>query len=122
MAVPKYQPLADYLAALPPELTRITLPLRQIEVVLGEPLPRQASTAVWWSNTPRLQHARAWMGAGWYVTARSLRSTPATITFERGADSVPQPFAPRRRRAPQAGRARRRGGDPIGDEEASEGC
>ena len=81
----KYQPLADYLAALPAETARVTLPLHQIEHLLGEPLPQGARSPVWWANTPRLAHARAWMGVGWYVTARSLWSTPRTVTFARVA-------------------------------------
>ena len=110
-----YGPLAAYLAAQPPETTSITLTLPEIEDILGEALPRQAGTAMWWSNTPQFRHARVWMGAGWFVTARSMRTTPATITFARGTGSLPAPFVPHRRPAPEAGRGRRRdvaGGAP----------
>ena len=84
----RYQPLGDYLAALPPETTRITLTLAEMEAILGDPLPRHASTAVWWSNTARLQRARAWMGARWFVTVRSFRVAEPAITFERASDAT----------------------------------
>ena len=84
----RYQPLADYLAGLPPEMTRVTLPLARIEQLLGEPLPRTSRSPHWWANTPRFGHARAWMGVGWYVTGRLLWSTPRTVTFERASDTT----------------------------------
>ena len=80
----KYAPLGDYLAALPGETTRITLSLRQIEVLVGTPLPAVAGTALWWTNTPGHPQARVWLAVGWHVAARSLRSLPPTITFARG--------------------------------------
>ena len=90
-----YQPLGDYLAAQPPEAVQVTLTLPQIEALLGEPLPRAASTAQWWSNTPRFRHAAAWLRAGWSVTARSFRLAEPTITFAREAlASARRPFAP----------------------------
>ena len=91
--VSRYQPLADYLTALSPETTQVALSFSEIEGLLGEPLPRQAATAMWWSNTPRFRHAVAWMRAGWYVTARSMRTLPVTITFERAPAPPHLPFA-----------------------------
>ena len=84
----KYQPLGDYLAAQPATVGSLTLTLPEVEAILGQPLPRQAGTAMWWRNTPQFRHARIWMHAGWYVTVRALRTTPRTITFERDADST----------------------------------
>ncbi len=83
----RYQPLADYLVGLPPATMRVTLMVPEIETIVGEPLPRGARSPNWWANTPRLDHARAWMGVGWYVTGRSLWATPQTVTFERAASA-----------------------------------
>ena len=47
----RYQPLAAYLAGLPPETTRVTLSFPEIEAILGEPLPPSAAIVRWWSNT-----------------------------------------------------------------------
>jgi hypothetical protein len=76
---PKYQPLADYLAALDGD--RITLTLAEIERIIGAALPRSAWTHTWWVNTVSSVQAQVWLGAGWEVSARSLRTSPAAITF-----------------------------------------
>ncbi len=44
---PVYQPLADYLAAQPPETVRITLTLPEVEAVVGSALPASAWTQMW---------------------------------------------------------------------------
>ena len=90
----RYQPLADYLAGLPPETTRITLPLQQIEALLGGSLPPSAGTASWWANTAGPPQARAWLAAGWHVAACALRSQPQAITFARGPAVPHPPFTP----------------------------
>jgi hypothetical protein len=77
----KYAPLAAYLAALDGD--RITLTLSEIERIIGQALPRSAWTHGWWANTAGFVHARVWLRAGWEVSARSLRTPPAAITFVR---------------------------------------
>ena len=105
---PRYELLGDFLAGLHPRVTRVALTLREIEALANAPLPHASRTAPWWANTPHLDHARAWLEAGWRVAERSLRSPPPTITFVR-ADTTAQPTVRTRPSAPQAGRARRRG-------------
>jgi hypothetical protein len=77
----KYAPLGAYLVAL--EGDRITLMLAEIERIIGQALPRGARTHTWWVNTARSGQARWWLGAGWAVSARSLRASPEVITFAR---------------------------------------
>ena len=67
----KYQPLADYLAALPPETEAVTLTFPAIEALLGAPLPRSAVRTMFWTNArqPRgsLSQVRAVQGVGWRI-------------------------------------------------------
>ena len=72
------QPLADYLAGLPPVTTSITLTFAEIEAVLGEELPAAAAMRPWWVDLTR---ARA-----------SLRVGQERVTFAR-TDSTPSPTA-----------------------------
>ncbi len=61
---PRYQPLTEYLLEQPPEAMRVTLTFEQLGVVLGERLPASAWGRSWWSNTPRMAHARSWLSVG----------------------------------------------------------
>jgi len=87
-----YQPIADHLAALPPEVLVVTLTLRAIETILREPLPRSASTAMWWSNAPSARPGRVWLTAGWRVAGHDFRRAVPTVTFTR-ATATGQPAA-----------------------------
>ena len=80
---PKYQPLADYLAAQPAAVTSLTLTVAEIEVIIGAPLLVSARARQWWTNLWSESQSRAWREAGWRVTGRAFRATPPTITFGR---------------------------------------
>ena len=86
----RYQPLGDYLAALPAATISVTLALGTIEAILCAPLPTSAWTMGWWANIAAYAQARAWLAAGWRVTGHDFRSAVPTITFTR-ADSTGQP-------------------------------
>jgi hypothetical protein len=43
--------------------------LREIEDVVGRPLPEGARFPSWWRNDERHTHSRAWLVAGWRVDA-----------------------------------------------------
>ena len=83
----RYQPLGDYLAALPAATLSVTLALGTIEAILCAPLPTSAWTMGWWTNVAAYPHARAWLVAGWRVTERHLRAEPPTVTFTRAAST-----------------------------------
>ncbi len=63
----KYIRLAAHLAALPPDVERITLRLVEIEQIVGEELPANARFPSWWRNDDKRMHSRAWLTAGWRV-------------------------------------------------------
>ena len=89
-APPKYQPLAAYLAALPPETERLTLTLPEIEALLGAALPRTAWQSTFWANgrgSHGTSRARAWQGAGWRSAGLRRGLRPWAVTFVR-ADST----------------------------------
>ena len=67
----KYEPLADYLSRLPPEVATVRLSLPEVAAILGTRLPASARTPGFWANRegagrvpPRV---RVWRGAGWRV-------------------------------------------------------
>ena len=60
----KYENLADYLRELDEE--KINLTFKEIETILGEPLPDAAKNRAWWANSASNNHAlNAWMDVGW---------------------------------------------------------
>lgn len=67
----KYDPLQEYLAALPAGAREITLSFTQLEQIIGTSLPASARHyREWWANETRpTSHvqALAWMEAGWAV-------------------------------------------------------
>ena len=84
----RYQPLADYLAGLPPEMTTVTLSPRAIERLIGVPLPGGAGSRWWWANTSTTVQGRTWTAAGWRVASIKLRPGGEAITFVRAVDST----------------------------------
>jgi hypothetical protein len=75
--VAKYDPLRDYLAALPRGQRRVVLPFKQIEQILGAPLPPSAyAYPEWWEEHPYRapsSQVKAWTGAGWVVDELDLQ-------------------------------------------------
>jgi hypothetical protein len=89
----KYELLRAYLAAQPQQQFVVRLPFKEIESILGEPLPDSAydSTVGWWTrdveNTPR---AQAWTSAGFGIGAVAHQSrTSGWVDFVRGVDKWP---------------------------------
>ena len=77
----KYDPLADYLAAL--TVDEVTLTFAEIEAIIGAPLPPSARLRTWWANTAGSAQARAWRSAGWRMARRQLHSATPAVTFVR---------------------------------------
>jgi hypothetical protein len=86
----KYAPLYSHLRTLEEDEWRASL--REIEAVLGFPLPRSARThQAWWSNQTNFgshSHAQAWQRAGWKV--RNVDLISETLLFQRESrDTLP---------------------------------
>lgn len=86
----KYDALGSYLSTLSGE--EWTASFKQIEAILGFPLPASARRyPAWWANQESAGHsqAQAWQGSGWQScdlnlkggTVRFRRMTPARGTF-----------------------------------------
>jgi hypothetical protein len=78
-----YQPLGAYLARQPGPTQ--TLTFREVEAILGRPLPPSASTQRgrgWWTNDPGHSEADyGWLAAGWQVD--SVDRDRQTVTFRK---------------------------------------
>ncbi len=76
-----YQPLGAYLARQPGPTHPLTF--REIEAILGRPLPRSAlaeGARAWWTNDPgHSQTDYGWLAAGWQVD--SVDRGRQTVTF-----------------------------------------
>jgi hypothetical protein len=88
----KYVPLAHFFRSQPPDVTRVTLTLGEVEAIIGAPLPRSAYTQGrgWWSNLHYRSHTWAWRSLGWRVL--SVERQPGgigqwTATFTRAASA-----------------------------------
>ena len=81
----KYQPLADYLAALPPETEAVSLSFAAVERIVRKPLPSSAWLSDWWSY-PR--QAAVWRSVGWRRRSVGRVEGRPTITFERVPDTT----------------------------------
>jgi hypothetical protein len=79
----KYEPLAAYLAALPADAGTITLPLSDLEQILGAPPPPPTWTRSFWSNCRSVRRSRCWLDAGWRVA--HFNRMRGVVTFTRGA-------------------------------------
>lgn len=91
--MPKYDPLHDFLVALPSGQRQVTLGFRRVETLLGEPLPPSATEYEQWWLGGRVKRGRidatwsdqvqqrAWEDAGWTVDDVDL--LVKAVTFRR---------------------------------------
>jgi len=94
---PKYRPLADYLAALPAEVGAVTLTRRQLEALLGAPLPEHGRRRAFWATVAVRggRAAKPRIAAGWLAHPRAGGAGLAAVTFtRRAADRTDEPLAP----------------------------
>jgi hypothetical protein len=64
----KYEPLREYLVALPPTTNETTLSFSQVAQIIGNTLPPSATTyREWWSNQEGGSRAPHWHAAGFKV-------------------------------------------------------
>lgn len=85
--IPKYEPLADFLQARKLNEKIVTLTFRQIEQLIGAPLPNSAyEHQAWWGNqrdTTNRPQARAWMSTGFLVAAVHQQRGDGWVRFGR---------------------------------------
>ena len=79
----RYAALADWLQSQPGRIDEVSLPLNQIEEIIGGNLPASArSHRVWWANDSQGHpHSDLWLEAGWRTTYVNLGV--GKITFSR---------------------------------------
>lgn len=69
----KYEPLELHLRLIPSTVQKASLSFREIERILGAPLPESATThRAWWANqrgSKLRPQAHAWLSAGFLVDA-----------------------------------------------------
>jgi hypothetical protein len=92
----KYEPLRVWLDRQTQD--RVRLSFREIETILGFPLPGSARVlAQWWANVAGSHvQASAWMGAGWRacqvdVPGEQVSFERARRTQDAAAEAAPQP-------------------------------
>jgi hypothetical protein len=77
----KYDPLVAYLVGL--AVDEVTLPLPEIERIVGVLLPPSAYRPSYWTRSTRSLVARPWLRAGWRVVRTELHARPPAVTFAR---------------------------------------
>lgn len=83
----KYAPLKEHLLAAANSLEDVTLTFRQIEAIIGSPLPKSATDyQQWWGNQTNLKnrpHAAAWLSAGFLVDSVQPKQPGGWVRFRR---------------------------------------
>lgn len=89
MAITKYQPLRDYLAAHRAH-TRIAMTFAEVIAVLGQQLPASAyKFREWWANqsdTTKRPQAAAWLNAGFVVDGLQQGANDGRVEFVQRAN------------------------------------
>lgn len=83
----KYEPLTDFLRAMKSTENTLTLTFKQIEQLIGAPLPTSAyEHRPWWANQSDASsrpQALAWASAGFSVDAVHQRRGDGWVRFQR---------------------------------------
>jgi putative restriction endonuclease len=83
----KYEPLEQYLHAIPLNVQEVTLSFPEIERILGAPLPKSSTKhPAWWRNqvvSKSLSQAHAWLSAGFLIDAVNQRRSIGSVRFKR---------------------------------------
>lgn len=92
----KYEPLQFHLRSIPSTVQEVSMSFREIERIMGAPLPESATThRAWWENQKDFKvrpQAHAWLSAGFLVDAVSQDRTNGSVRFKRYVacrDAVP---------------------------------
>jgi len=88
----KYEPLREYLAALPPTTNETTLSFEQVGQIIDDSLPPSATTyREWWSNQEGGSRAPHWRAAGFKVDHADIKRQ--IVRFKRVAPMKELPRA-----------------------------
>jgi len=88
----KYEPLWEYLAALPPTTNETTLSFEQVAQIIDDSLPPSATTyREWWSNQEGGSRAPHWRAAGFKVDHADTKRQ--VVRFKRIAPAKELPRA-----------------------------
>jgi len=83
----KYEPLELHLKSVPAATSEVTLTFKQVDSILGTPLPRSAYVhREWWSNQTDVDsrpQARAWTKARFVVDAVNQATASGWVVFRR---------------------------------------
>lgn len=83
----KYLPLDEWFRNQPPTVQAIELSFKQVEAILGAPLPKSATKlTTWWTNVaPKIQsHRTAWLDHGWLVKEFDLQAKRVNFVRQHG--------------------------------------
>ena len=84
----KYAPLQRHLLALTDDRWDATF--RDVEAVLGGPLPASARKhQAWWSNSTSLVSGRSWLAAGWRTSSVQIREEKVSFVRSGGEAASP---------------------------------
>ncbi|WP_248960627.1 DUF7662 domain-containing protein, partial [Sphaerisporangium perillae] len=86
----KYEPLQNYLAARPEQMSRVTMSFDEVEALVGSLPPSARDHRAWWANDSKVQ-AQAWRAAGWHVESVDQRA--GRVVFTRSIVGGPHPIA-----------------------------
>src|SRR5437899_2183907 len=88
----KYEPLREYLVALPPTTNETTLSFSQVAQIIGDTLRPSATTSrEWWSNQEGGSRAPYWRAAGFKVDHVDLARK--IVRFRRITQVIERPRA-----------------------------
>lgn len=97
----KYAPLYHHLLAFPSREWRASF--REIEAILGFPLPNSARRhRPWWANDESHNQAAAWLAAGWETHDVGLTTKTVTFLHRGGGPKAPRNPDPRPAHATKA--------------------
>lgn len=89
--VTKYEPLKNHLKFRAAFTDRVKLSFADIDGIIGDNLPMNAyKNEKWWSNTPTLEHAKAWLDAGWKIGEVNFKE--GYVVFQKAKDVQQKTF------------------------------
>jgi hypothetical protein len=99
--VGKYDRLANYLKFRASFTNTVKLSFAKIDGIIGDNLPTSAyRDERWWSNSPNVSHAKAWVKAGWNIQEVNLKEgyvvfkKVKNVKMKTSRREIKKPFTP----------------------------